>query len=128
MKVSEFLALKLRSKFAKFCKVKCLKPIHPMMESSFFGNLNQRNLVSVFGWEVAHRNGRSLYLVASIEMQSKRENKNTLSSGEFRDTNFFTSFTEMAEKVWLLHCLAFSFEPQASIFKEKMCLMKVMVI
>ncbi|KAK7257145.1 hypothetical protein RIF29_30910 [Crotalaria pallida] len=89
MKAKEFLALKPRSAFAKFCRVKYLKLIHPKMESSFFGNLNHRNLVS---------------------------------SGEFPDTNFFTSFAEMAKKVWLLHCLAFSFEPQASIFKvEKEC-------
>ncbi|KAG5020694.1 hypothetical protein JHK87_016549 [Glycine soja] len=26
-------------------------------------------------------------------------------------------FTKMAKRVWLLHCLAFSYEPQASIFQ-----------
>ncbi|KAE9585132.1 hypothetical protein Lal_00017945 [Lupinus albus] len=89
MKAKEFLAENPRSSFAKFCRVKYLKLVHPKMESSFFGNLNQRSL---------------------------------LKAGEFPNTAFFASFTEMAKRVWLLHCLAFSFEPQASIFQvEKGC-------
>ncbi|CAJ1978476.1 unnamed protein product [Sphenostylis stenocarpa] len=84
VKAKDFLAGKPRSPFAKFCRVKFLRLVHPKMEASFFGNLNQRNL---------------------------------LNAGEFPDTNFFTSFAEMAKRVWLLHCLAFSFEPQASIFQ-----------
>ncbi|WCJ32293.1 hypothetical protein M5689_013729 [Euphorbia peplus] len=40
-----------------------------------------------------------------------------LSSGELPDNTFFTSFAEMAKRVWLLHCLAFSCEPEASIFQ-----------
>ncbi|KAI4323032.1 hypothetical protein L6164_022671 [Bauhinia variegata] len=86
MKANEFLAEKPRSTFAKFCRVKYLRLVHPKMESSFFGNMNQRNLVN---------------------------------AGAFPDTPFFTSFAEMAMRVWLLHCLAFSFEPQASIFQVK---------
>ncbi|KAK7244127.1 hypothetical protein RIF29_38945 [Crotalaria pallida] len=86
MKAKEFLAEKPRSSFAKFCRVKYLKLVHPKMESSFFGNLSQRSL---------------------------------LNSGGFPDTAFFTSFAEMAKKIWLLHCLAFSFEPQAEIFQVK---------
>ena len=84
VKAKEFLAVKPRSPFANFCRIKYLRLVHPKMESSFFGNLSQRSL---------------------------------LSAGEFPDTNFFTSFAEMAKRVWLLHCLAFSFEPQASIFQ-----------
>ncbi|XP_057725215.1 protein GRAVITROPIC IN THE LIGHT 1-like [Arachis stenosperma] len=86
-KAREFLAVNPRSSFAKFCRVKYLKLVHPKMESSFFGNLSQRNL---------------------------------LNSGEgFPDTAFFGSFAEMAKKVWILHCLAFSFEPQVSIFQVR---------
>ncbi|XP_065861921.1 protein GRAVITROPIC IN THE LIGHT 1 [Euphorbia lathyris] len=40
-----------------------------------------------------------------------------VNSGELPDNTFFTSFAEMAKRVWLLHCLAFSFEPEASIFQ-----------
>ncbi|TKY49196.1 IRK-interacting protein [Spatholobus suberectus] len=84
MKAKDFLAEKPRSSFAKFCRVKYLRLVHPKMEASFFGNTSHRNLVN---------------------------------AGEFPHTAFFTSFAEMAKRVWLLHCLAFSFEPQASIFQ-----------
>ncbi|XP_027341907.1 protein GRAVITROPIC IN THE LIGHT 1-like [Abrus precatorius] len=84
MKAKDFLAEKPRSSFAKFCRIKYLRLVHPKMESSFFGNLSQRNLVN---------------------------------AGEFPNTAFFTSFAEMAKRIWLLHCLAFSFEPQAEIFE-----------
>ncbi|KAM1758761.1 hypothetical protein ACFX11_007855 [Malus domestica] len=84
MKPKEYLAQNPRSAFAKFCRVKYLRLVHPKMETSFFGNLNQRNLIN---------------------------------AGEFPSSNFFTSFAEMAKRVWLLHCLAFSFNPEAAIFQ-----------
>lgn len=84
MKAKDFLAERPRSSFAKFCRVKYLRLVHPKMESSFFGNMSHRNIVN---------------------------------AGGFPDTAFFTSFAEMAKRVWLLHCLAFSFEPQVSIFQ-----------
>ncbi|KAK4255920.1 hypothetical protein QN277_008847 [Acacia crassicarpa] len=84
IKAKEYLAEKPRSPFAKFCRMKYLRLIHPKMESSIFGDLTHRNL---------------------------------LTAGEFPNTSFFSSFAEMAKKVWLLHCLACSFEPQASIFQ-----------
>lgn len=45
--------------------------------------------------------------------------RNLVNSGLFPETTFFASFAEMAKGVWLLHCLAFSFEPAASIFQVK---------
>lgn len=39
-------------------------------------------------------------------------------AGEFPETSFCAAFLEMARRVWLLHCLAFSFDPEeASIFR-----------
>ncbi|KAK2638717.1 hypothetical protein Ddye_026512 [Dipteronia dyeriana] len=84
VKAKDFLSWMPKSTFAKFCRAKYLQLVHPKMESSFSGNLSQRNLVN---------------------------------SGEFPDTGFFTAFAEMAKRVWLLHCLAFSFNPEASIFQ-----------
>ncbi|XP_010552126.1 PREDICTED: uncharacterized protein LOC104822570 [Tarenaya hassleriana] len=43
--------------------------------------------------------------------------RNQINAGEFPETGFATAFLEMAKRVWLLHCLAFSFEPEASIFQ-----------
>jgi len=42
--------------------------------------------------------------------------RNLLNAGEFPNTQFFASFTEMAKRIWLLHCLGFSFE-HVSIFR-----------
>lgn len=88
VKARDYLCQKPKSTFGRFCRSKYLRLIHPKMESSFFGNLNQRNIVN---------------------------------SGEFPETSFFTNYAEMAKRIWLLHCLAFSFEPVASIvqFKEE---------
>ncbi|KAL6999642.1 hypothetical protein U1Q18_000800, partial [Sarracenia purpurea var. burkii] len=89
MKTGEYLARKPKSEFARFCSSKYLQLVHPKMESSLFGNLNQRNLVN---------------------------------SGEFPETTFFAAFGEMAKRVWVLNCLAYSFVPAASIFQvEKGC-------
>ncbi|GAU35265.1 hypothetical protein TSUD_324020 [Trifolium subterraneum] len=86
VKAKEFLAFKPKSPFAKFCRVKYLRLVHPKMEASFFGHMKQRT--------------------------------NMVNGGEFPDDNkLFTSFGEMAKRVWLLHCLAFSFEPQVEIFQ-----------
>ncbi|KAF8409102.1 hypothetical protein HHK36_005175 [Tetracentron sinense] len=89
LKAKEILAWSPSSAFGKFCRVKYLRLVHPKMESSFFGDLNQRNLVN---------------------------------SGGYPETIFFATFAEMAKRVWLLHCLAFSFEPEATIFQvSKKC-------
>ncbi|XP_030443844.1 protein GRAVITROPIC IN THE LIGHT 1-like [Syzygium oleosum] len=83
-KAKDYLAQKPRSTFAKFCRVKYLRLIHPRMEMAFFGNTSHRNLMS---------------------------------AGEFPETTFFALFAEMAKRVWLLHCLAFSFQPEGTIFQ-----------
>ncbi|CAN8269326.1 unnamed protein product [Cochlearia groenlandica] len=43
--------------------------------------------------------------------------RNQISAGEFPETSFSAAFLEMAKRVWLLHCLAFSFDLKASIFE-----------
>ncbi|KAK0579746.1 hypothetical protein LWI29_030827 [Acer saccharum] len=40
-----------------------------------------------------------------------------INAGGFPDSAFFTSFAEMARRVWLLHCLAYSFDQEVSIFQ-----------
>lgn len=87
LKAREYITWKPTSTFAKFCWVKYLKLVHPKMEISFFGNLNQRRLVCV---------------------------------EKFPETTFFESFAEAAKRVWLLHCLAFSVDPNGvPIFQVK---------
>ncbi|KAL3821262.1 hypothetical protein ACJIZ3_007167 [Penstemon smallii] len=86
IKPADYLSWKPRSLFATFCRRKYMKLVHPKMEESLFGNLDQRNLVS---------------------------------SGKVPETSLFLAFIEMAKRVWLLQCLALSFDPEVSIFQVK---------
>ncbi|KAM1662083.1 hypothetical protein ACFX1X_004909 [Malus domestica] len=45
--------------------------------------------------------------------------RKVVSSGGVPDSAFFAAFADAAMRVWLLHCLAFSFEQQVSIFQVK---------
>ncbi|XP_051136263.1 protein GRAVITROPIC IN THE LIGHT 1-like isoform X2 [Andrographis paniculata] len=48
------------------------------------------------------------------------DQRNMVSSGgEMPDTPFVNAFIEMAKDVWLLHCLALSFDPTVEIFQVK---------
>ncbi|KAJ4703702.1 IRK-interacting protein [Melia azedarach] len=40
-----------------------------------------------------------------------------INAGDFPDSGFFTSFAEMARRVWLLHRLAYSFDQEINIFQ-----------
>ncbi|PIN21437.1 hypothetical protein CDL12_05861 [Handroanthus impetiginosus] len=84
--VIHFLKQNPNSLFGKFLKSKYLHLVHPKMEFSFSGNLNQRKMVN---------------------------------SGEYPETEFFKTFAEMGRRAWLLHCLAFSFDNEVSIFQVK---------
>ncbi|KAJ4750159.1 DUF641 family protein (DUF641) [Rhynchospora pubera] len=72
--------------FGKFCRAKYLSVVHPKMESSFFGRLEQRALVSA--------------------------------GPGFPNSAWFAEFAEMARRVWLLHCLFFSFEEDWQLDEE----------
>lgn len=88
VKPMDYLAWKPKSPFANYCRSKYLKLIHPRLETSLFGNTDQRNLII------------------------------NAAAGEFPETStFFLTFTEMAKRIWMLHCLAFSFNPQVTIFQ-----------
>ncbi|KAF8084027.1 hypothetical protein N665_0738s0016 [Sinapis alba] len=43
--------------------------------------------------------------------------RNQVSAGVFPETSLCSGFLEMAKRVWLLHCLALSFEHEAEIFR-----------
>lgn len=72
------------SVFGRFCRNKYLSVIHSKMESSFFGNLDQRNY---------------------------------LKGGSHPRTPFYQAFLKLAKSIWLLHRLAYSFDPNAKIFQ-----------
>ncbi|CAI8600746.1 unnamed protein product [Vicia faba] len=72
--------------FGKFCSSKYLAVVHPKMEASFFGNLDQRNYVM---------------------------------GGGHPRTPFYQAFLKLAKSIWLLHKLAYSFEPNVKVFQVK---------
>ncbi|XWS77225.1 hypothetical protein CRYUN_Cryun01aG0243400 [Craigia yunnanensis] len=72
--------------FGKFCRSKYLVVVHPKMEASFFGNLDQRNYV--------------------------------IGGGHPR-TPFYQAFLKLAKSIWLLHRLAYSFDPNVKAFLVK---------
>ncbi|KAG2326219.1 hypothetical protein Bca52824_008947 [Brassica carinata] len=74
------------SNFGQFCRSKYLILIHPKMEASFFGNLDQRDYVA---------------------------------GGGHPRTGFYQAFLKLAKSVWILHRLAYSFDPAAKIFQVK---------
>lgn len=74
------------SVFGKFCRSKYLVVVHPKMEASFFGNLDQRNHVM---------------------------------GGGHPRTPFYQAFLKLAKSIWLLHRLAYSFEPNVKVFQVK---------
>lgn len=88
VKAMDYLAWKPKSPFANYCRAKYLRLIHPRLETSLFGNTDQRNLII------------------------------NAAAGEFPETStFFVTFTEMAKRIWMLQCLAFSFNQQVTIFQ-----------
>ncbi|XP_057500008.1 protein GRAVITROPIC IN THE LIGHT 1 [Actinidia eriantha] len=74
------------SSFGKFCRSKYLVVVHPKMEASFFGNLDQRNYVM---------------------------------GGGHPRTPFYVAFLKLAKSIWLLHRLAYSFDPPVKVFQVK---------
>ncbi|KAL6883374.1 hypothetical protein ACP4OV_010788 [Aristida adscensionis] len=72
--------------FGKFCRSKYLLLVHPKMEGSFFGNMDQRNYVM---------------------------------SGGHPRTPFYQAFLKLAKSIWLLHRLAYSFDPKVKVFQVK---------
>ncbi|KAG4961794.1 hypothetical protein AAZX31_14G009300 [Glycine max] len=70
--------------FGKFCSNKYLSIVHPKMEESLFGDLEQHSVVS---------------------------------EGKHPRTRFYKEFLGVAKGVWLLHLVAFSFDPVPSKFE-----------
>lgn len=88
VKPMDYLTWKPKSPFANYFRAKYLRLIHPRLEMSLFGNTDQRNLII------------------------------NAASGEFPEMSmFFITFAEMVKRIWMLHCLAFSFNPQVTIFQ-----------
>ncbi|XP_009768260.1 protein GRAVITROPIC IN THE LIGHT 1-like [Nicotiana tabacum] len=74
------------SLFGNFCRSKYIVVVHPKMEASFFGNVDQRNYIM---------------------------------GGGHPRTAFYQAFLKLAKSIWLLHRLAYSFDPPVRVFQVK---------
>ncbi|KAL6554371.1 hypothetical protein OROMI_020044 [Orobanche minor] len=45
------------------------------------------------------------------------DRRNLLKSWDLPDTGFLSAFCEMARRVWLLHCLGLSYDPEVTVFQ-----------
>lgn len=93
--------------FDRFMELKSLKP------KEYIG-WKPRSIFAKFCW------GKYLRLVhpkMESSLFGNLKQRNLVNAGEYPETTFFAAFAEMAKQVWLLHCLAFSFEPEASTFQ-----------
>ncbi|CAL0309681.1 unnamed protein product [Lupinus luteus] len=84
MDPTELLGILPTCHFGKFCSKKYLAIVHPKMEESLFGSLDQHSHVS---------------------------------AGNHPRSEFYNEFLGVAKAVWLLHLLAFSFNPAPSQFE-----------
>lgn len=52
-----------------------------------------------------------------ISLFGNLSQRNLVNAGKWPETDFFHLFLEVAKRVWVLHCLAFSFDHVASVFQ-----------
>ncbi|XAR59267.1 hypothetical protein NMG60_11015011 [Bertholletia excelsa] len=79
----------------------------------------KNNSNSVFGTFVRSKYLRLVHPKMETSFSGNLGQRKMIKSGEWPDTAFFAAFTEVAKRVWLLHCLAFSFDQEVQIFQVK---------
>ncbi|XP_058095496.1 protein GRAVITROPIC IN THE LIGHT 1-like [Magnolia sinica] len=98
-----------RHYFDSFMQLKSVKTVEFLMESP----------ESSFGKFCRSRYLASVHPKMEAAFFGDLTQRSLVSSGKVPETPFFGAFAEAAKRVWLLHCLAFSFEPEASIFQVR---------
>ncbi|PIA42070.1 hypothetical protein AQUCO_02100134v1 [Aquilegia coerulea] len=104
-----------------------VKVIMSKMSSAGFMELNSTNVMEMLKMKPGSSFGKFCRVKYLGLVHPKMElaffgdlnQRNIMNSGGYPETTFFTAFTEMAKHVWLLHCLAFSFNPEVNIFQVR---------
>ncbi|KAG9448186.1 hypothetical protein H6P81_014314 [Aristolochia fimbriata] len=98
-----------RKYFESFMELKAVNPLEYVLENpaSKFGKFCRLKYLSL-----VHPRMETAFF-------GDATHRSIVSSGGFPQSAFFTTFLEMAKRIWLLHLLAFSFEPEASIFQVR---------
>ncbi|XP_047308372.1 protein GRAVITROPIC IN THE LIGHT 1-like [Impatiens glandulifera] len=82
----------------------------------------KHNPKSLFGKFIRKKYLKVVHSKMEISFFGNPRQRRQISSGELPDNELFESFAEMARRVWLLHCLAFAFGSEVSVFQvERGC-------
>ncbi|KAI8001599.1 Protein GRAVITROPIC IN THE LIGHT 1 [Camellia lanceoleosa] len=99
-----------QGRFVFLDRFKKLKSVNPIQ---FLKN----NPNSAFGKFVRTKYLRLVHPKMETSFSGNLSQRKMINSGEFPETGFFAAFAEMAKRVWLLHCFAFSFDQEVNIFQ-----------
>ncbi|KAK9051634.1 hypothetical protein SSX86_028262 [Deinandra increscens subsp. villosa] len=95
--------------FNRFKKMKSLTTVQLVTE----------NPRSAFGKFTRAKYMRLVHPKMEASLYGNLSQRKTLNAWQFPDTVFFSAFTEMARRVWVLRCLAAAFEKEVSVFQVK---------
>lgn len=78
-----------------------------------------RNPGSSFARFVVHKYLSVVHAKMECSFFGNLNQRKLVNSGGFPDSGFFATFCEMARRIWLLHCLAFSLNENVTVFQLK---------
>ncbi|AAF88110.1 putative protein gravitropic in the light 1 [Arabidopsis thaliana] len=78
-----------------------------------------RNPGSSFARFVVHKYLSVVHAKMECSFFGNLNQRKLVNSGGFPDSGFFATFCEMAKRIWLLHCLAFSLSGNVTVFQLK---------
>ncbi|CAL5346216.1 unnamed protein product [Camellia sinensis] len=92
----------------RFEKLKAVNPIRYL----------KNNPNSAFGKFTRSKYLRLVHPKMETSFSGNLRQRKLINSGDqYPESSFFAAFAEMAKRVWLLHCLAFSFDQEVNIFQ-----------
>ncbi|KAI3498647.1 hypothetical protein L1887_34424 [Cichorium endivia] len=89
------------------------------MKSLSTTQLLKENPRSAFGKFTRSKYMRLVHPKMEASLYGNLSQRKTLNTWQFPETAFFGAFTEMARRVWVLRCLAASFEKEVSVFQVR---------
>ncbi|XP_073125147.1 protein GRAVITROPIC IN THE LIGHT 1 [Henckelia pumila] len=79
----------------------------------------RQNPNSSFAKFLKHKYLHLVHPKMELSFSGNLKQRKMVNSGEYPETEFFKAFAEMARRIWLSHCLAFSFGQEVSSFQVK---------
>ncbi|XP_023645719.1 protein GRAVITROPIC IN THE LIGHT 1 [Capsella rubella] len=89
-----------------------LRSVHPVRYLT-------RNPGSSFAKFVVNKYSSVVHAKMECSFFGNLNQRKLVNSGGFPDSGFFAAFCEMARRIWLLHCLAFSLSENVTVFQVR---------